>query len=102
MMRRPLRALGDGEAGGDGQAAGVGAFRAVDDAGLEREAQVLAETLDEAGDRDRGAGDDAQLDGLRGVLGAVEVQRGADMVGELARAVLQRGARGGPSNTTPA
>ena len=56
---------------------------------------ALAEALDEAGDGDGGAGDEAQLDRLGAVLGAVEVQRGADVVGELAHAVLERGARGG-------
>ena len=44
---------------------------------------------------DRGAGDDAELDGLGRVLRAVEVQRRADAVGQLADAVLERGAGGG-------
>ncbi len=49
----PLRALGHGKAGGDGQAAGVGGVDGLDDAGLERQAQLLAEALDEARDGDR-------------------------------------------------
>src|SRR4051812_27832959 len=88
-------AFGDGQAGSDGEAAGVGVLGVVDHARLDRQPQVVAELLDEAGDGDRGTGQDAQLDGLGRVLGAVEVQRRADAVGELADAVLERGARGG-------
>src|SRR4051812_38337859 len=83
-----LRALGQGQAGRDGQALGVGRVDGLDAAALQRQAQLLAEMLHEAGDGDRRAGDDAELDGLRRVLRAVEVQRGADAVGELAHALL--------------
>src|SRR4051794_908475 len=89
---RALRAFGDGEAGGDREPVGVGVVSVLHHARLERQGQVLAELLDEARDRDRGPGDDAELDGLGRVLGAVEVQRRADAVGELADAVLERGA----------
>src|SRR4051794_20875871 len=76
----PLRALGHGEAGGNGQATGVGAVDGHDGARLERQTQLLAQTLHKARDRDRGAGDDARFDRLRGLLRAIEVQRRADAV----------------------
>src|SRR4051794_24248448 len=72
------RALGHGQPGGHGQAAGVGLLGGADGAGLQREAEVLSQALDQARDRHGAAGDDAELDGLRALLGAIEVQRLAD------------------------
>ena len=51
--------------------------------------------LDEAGDGDGGAGEDAGLDLLGALLHAVEVERVADRVGELVHALLEHGAGGG-------
>src|SRR3954447_10444121 len=79
---RALRALGDGQAGGHREATRVALTGVVDDARLQRQPQLIAQLLDEARDRDRRPRDDAQLDGLGRVLGAIEVQRGADAVGQ--------------------
>src|SRR4051794_41641170 len=54
-----LRALRNGEAGGDGQPAGVVGVDGLDRAGLERQAEGLAPALDGTRGGDRGAGGDA-------------------------------------------